>query len=56
MITHRSTDGYRNSVAAIDGKYMITNVDELRYEVMYSDTEILSSFNNSMGWRQAVMV
>ncbi|AUD79080.1 hydrolase [Kangiella profundi] len=39
MITHRSTDGYRNSVAAIDGKYMITNVDELRYEVMYSDTE-----------------
>lgn len=39
MVTQRSGEGYRNSVAAIDGKYSITDVDELRYEIMYSDSE-----------------
>lgn len=39
MLTHRGGEGYSNSVAAFDGKYSITDVDELRYEVMYSDSE-----------------
>ncbi|MCW8856104.1 MAG: carbohydrate binding family 9 domain-containing protein [Kangiella sp.] len=39
MITHRGAEGYSNSVAGIDGKYSITDVDELRYELMYSDSE-----------------
>ncbi|NVK21580.1 MAG: carbohydrate binding family 9 domain-containing protein [Kangiellaceae bacterium] len=39
FITHRSGDGYSNTVASVDGKYHFTDNDVLRFQVMHSESD-----------------
>jgi len=38
LITQRQGDGYRNSLASVDGSTWLSEIDSLRYQFAYSDT------------------
>jgi hypothetical protein len=39
LVTHRSANGYHNTVTSADGKYYFTEADSIEVQVMHSDTE-----------------
>lgn len=39
LVTHRSANGYHNTVTSADGKYYFSEADSIEFQVMHSDTD-----------------